>query len=179
MPINPNSLTYEGIIFFIGFMGCGKSRLGKKLAANTNRPFIDLDALIEQNESKTITQIFDEIGENKFRELEKTTLQNSHFPPNAIVSTGGGAPCFFDNMQWMNAHGLTFFIDTPIPILASRLIKGKAIRPLIANKTEQQLINYIETKLLERRPYYQKATISLAQADITPEIVIEKINKIF
>jgi shikimate kinase len=176
---HPTPLTYNGIIFFIGFMGCGKSRLGKKLAAKTNRPFIDLDALIEQNEGKTITQIFSEIGENKFRELEKTSLQNSTFPSNAIVSTGGGAPCFFDNMQWMNAHGLTFFLDRPIAILASRLINGKSKRPLIEGKTQQELLNYIETKLIERRPYYQKATISLQQADITPEMVIETINKKF
>jgi len=171
-----DTLLYNGIIFFIGFMGCGKTRLGKKLASITERPFIDLDALIEKNEGKTIAQIFADIGENNFRILEKNTLQSNKFPNNAIVSTGGGAPCFFNNMHWMNNNGLTFFLDTPIPILASRLIKGKAERPLIANKTENELINYIEVKLAERLPFYQKAAISYCKADIVSEIVIDVIN---
>ncbi len=171
-----SELNYQGIIFFIGFMGCGKTRLGKKLANKTNRPFVDLDELIAEIQGKTISQIFEEIGETGFRELEMQTLQNSPFALNAIVSTGGGAPCFYNNMDWMNANGLTFFIDTPIPILASRLINAKTKRPLIVNKSYEELIQFIDSKLLERRQFYQQAQLTLNQADVSPEMVIKLID---
>lgn len=177
MQSQETELNYQSIIFFIGFMGCGKTRLGKKLANKTNRPFVDLDELIEETQGKTVSQIFEELGETGFRELEMQTLQNSLFAPNAIISTGGGAPCFYNNMDWMNANGLTFFIDTPIPILASRLINAKTPRPLIVNKSYEELLQFIDSKLLERRPYYQQAQLTLTQADVSPETVIELINQ--
>ncbi len=178
MQSQETELNYQGIIFFIGFMGCGKTRLGKKLANKTSRPFVDLDQLIEETQAKTISQIFEQIGEVGFRELEMQTLQNTPFAPNTIVSTGGGAPCFYNNVEWMNAQGITFFIDTPIPILASRLIQAKTPRPLIVDKSYEQLLQFIESKLLERRPFYKQAKLTLNQADVSPEMVIELINNL-
>lgn len=173
MESSENVLSYEGIIFFIGFMGCGKTRLGKKIANKYNRPFIDMDALIEEQTGQTISQLFAKLGETGFREIERQTLQNSNFPSNAIVSTGGGAPCFYDNLAWMNQHGLTIFLDTPIPILASRLMSAKAERPLILGKSYEELIEFISLKLQERRPFYQQAKIVITKADVTPEMVVE------
>ena len=175
MESSENVLSYEGIIFFIGFMGCGKTRLGKKIANKYNRPFIDMDALIEEQTGQTISQLFVQFGEAGFREIESQTLQNSNFPTNAIVSTGGGAPCFYDNINWMNAHGLTMFLDTPTPILASRLMNAKTERPLITGKSHEELMDFITTKLQERKPFYQQAKIVLTQADISPEMVVEAI----
>jgi shikimate kinase len=169
-------LSLQGIIFLIGFMGCGKTRLGKKMANKFNRPFIDLDTLIEEQSGQTIPQIFAQYGETHFREIEKQTLQNTVFPENAIISTGGGAPCFFDNINWMNANGLTIFLDTPIPILASRLMNAKTERPLILGKTHEELIDFIAVKLQERRPFYQQAKVVLAQADVSPEMVADAID---
>lgn len=172
------TLNYQGIIFLIGFMGCGKTRLGKKLASKTNRPFVDLDELIEEKQGKTIIQIFENLGENGFRELEMQTLQNTKFDSNTIVSTGGGAPCFYDNIAWMNAHGLTIFLDTPMVILAHRLINAKTPRPLIINKSFDELLLFIEKKILERRPFYQQAQKCLPNADVTPEMVEKLIDGI-
>ena len=171
-----NVFSYQGIIFLIGFMGCGKTSLGKKMASKFNRPFIDLDALIEEQSAQTIPQLFAQHGENGFRNIESRTLQNATFPLNAIVSTGGGAPCFYDNINWMNAHGLTMFLDTPIPILASRLMNAKTERPLITGKSHEELMDFITTKLQERKPFYQQAKIVLTQADISPEMVLEAIS---
>jgi shikimate kinase len=176
MESSENLFSYPRIIFFIGFMGCGKTRLGKKMANKFNLPFIDLDTLIEEQSEQTIPEIFAQYGETGFREIEKQTLQNTAFPLNAIISTGGGAPCFYDNINWMNAHGLTIFLDTPIPILASRLMNAKTERPLIVGKTHEELMGFITTKLQERRPFYQQAKIVLTQADVTPEMVVEAID---
>lgn len=173
METQQNTLKYQGIIFLIGFMGCGKTQLGKKLAAKTNRQFVDLDELIEEKQAKTISQIFTDFGENEFRALEMETLQKTPFTSNSIVSTGGGTPCFYDNIAWMNANGLTIFLDTPIIILAHRLINAKTPRPLILTKSFDELLQFIKNKLLERRPFYEQAKINLTNADVTPEMVIQ------
>jgi shikimate kinase len=169
-------LSFKGIIFLIGFMGCGKTRLGKKMANKFNLPFIDLDTLIEEQSGQTIPEIFSQYGETGFREIEKKTLQNTSFPANSIISTGGGAPCFYDNMNWMNTHGLAVFLDTPIPVLASRLMVAKTERPLITGKSHQELMDFITTKLQDRRPFYQQAKVVLTQTDVTPEMVVEALN---
>ena len=93
-----------GLVFLIGFMGCGKTTLGKKLAARLQYPFIDLDEVLEQQVGMKITQYFKEHGETRFRELESSVLKGAEYPENAIVSTGGGLPCFFDNRQHFNSN---------------------------------------------------------------------------
>ncbi len=163
-------------IFFIGFMGCGKSRMGKKLAAKLDRPFIDLDHQMENIFGLTIPQMFEAYGENGFREKERDTLQNPDYDKDIIVSTGGGAPCFFDNMDWMNQNGMTVFIDTPTTALADRLINARVERPLIKGKSYNELIYFIENKMIERRPFYEKAQIILKGVDLTPEMVIEQLG---
>src|SRR5690349_8405249 len=105
-------------IFLIGFMGCGKSTMGKKLAVKLGYDFIDLDHQIEKNLGTTITAYFAENGEEAFRKLESETLKNFDYPSNSIIATGGGAPCFFDNMDWMNANGLSIYIEMPAAALA-------------------------------------------------------------
>lgn len=176
--LNPQ-LNYQGMLFLIGFMGCGKTRLGKNLAKVTNRPFVDLDELIEEKAGKSISQIFEDLGETGFRELEMKTLQNSFFAHNTIVSTGGGAPCFYNNMAWINTHGISFFIDTPVAILASRLTNAKTPRPLIIGKTQAHLLQYINDKLKQRLPFYNQAHLKLTLADVSPKIVIDMLNCYF
>ena len=156
-------------IFLIGYMGCGKSRMGKKLSAHLDRPFIDLDELIQAKQNATIPEIFAARGESGFREIERDTLQKSAIADDAIVSTGGGAPCFFDNMEWMNKNGLTIFIDPPEKVLADRLIKAKTERPLIKGKSHEELLAFIHEKLQERRPFYEQAAIQLKGVDLTIE----------
>ncbi|MFD1629439.1 shikimate kinase [Pseudopedobacter beijingensis] len=164
-------------IFLVGYMGCGKTRMGKKLSAKLNRPFIDLDVLIETTQQASIPDIFVQKGENHFREIERDTLQQSAIAEDAIVSTGGGAPCFFDNMEWMNNNGITIFIDPPEKVLADRLIAAKTERPLIKGKSKEELLEFIKEKLKERRPFYEQARIKLDGVDLTPDDVIAALEK--
>ncbi|MEJ2884511.1 shikimate kinase [Pedobacter sp. GR22-6] len=146
-------------IFLIGFMGCGKSTLGKKLAAKMAYDFIDLDHQLEKEVGTTVGRYFAEHGEAAFREQERKTLQNYAYPANVVVATGGGAPCYFDNMDWMNENGTTVYISLSPLALAKRLENGKDKRPLLKDLDEAQMVSFIEGKLAEREDFYQRATI--------------------
>lgn len=152
-------------IFLIGFMGCGKTYSGKRLAARLGFPFIDLDDWIESNLQMTIGEIFLKKGEAAFRIIERDALREMLRFPEGVIACGGGAPCFFDNMAWMNAHGLTIYLDTPVSILSRRLAAEKARRPLIAEITENELEEFIEKKLQERTVFYEQATICYRQKE--------------
>ena len=158
-------------------MGCGKSKLGEGLATKINQPFIDLDDMVEAKYQMSVPELFTAFGENGFREREKEVLQKSAIANEAIVATGGGAPCFFDNMAWMNKNGLTIFIDSPVKVLADRLIKARVERPLIKGKSYEELIEFIDMKLKDRRPFYEQAHIILKGVDMNPEILLAAINK--
>jgi len=118
-------------IYLVGFMGSGKSHWGKRLAEHLGRPFFDLDEVIEAGEGLTVSTLFSSIGENGFRELERRYLHQMEHQPPSIVATGGGTPCFFDNMAWMNAQGTTVYLKISMPILHQRLVAGKGKRPLL------------------------------------------------
>jgi len=144
-------------IYLMGFMGCGKSYLGKQLAQSLGWDFLDMDDFLEANEGLSISQIFAEGGETLFRQLERNYLQATYDFENTVVATGGGAPCFFDNVDWMNTHGLTIYLKTPVSILVDRLKSETNHRPLLAGKTDMELSDFIKTKLAERSPFYQQA----------------------
>ena len=158
-------------------MGCGKSKLGKGLAAKINQPFIDLDDMVAAKYQMTIPELFAAHGENGFREREKDVLQNSAITKNAIIATWGGAPCFFDNMEWMNKNGLTVFIDSPVKVLADRLINARVERPLVKGKSYEELVEFIDMKLKERRPFYEQAHVILKGLDLNPEIILAAIDE--
>ena len=144
--------------FLVGFMGCGKTTWGKKLAAKSGYPFIDLDSILEARTGMTITKYFAAFGEDAFRQLEAEVLKETDYPENVVVSTGGGLPCFFNNMEWMNKYGQTIYIKLSAKTLADRLENGKISRPLLMNKKGDDLIAFISDKLAERETYYLKAT---------------------
>lgn len=156
-------------IFLIGFMGCGKSTMGKKLAQKLGYTFIDLDHEIEKQLGTTIAEYFASHGENAFRKLESDTLKTFDYPANAVVATGGGAPCFFDNMDWMNENGLSVYIEMPASALAKRLESGKDKRPLLKDLNEVQMIEFIEGKLNERNVFYKRALISINGISLTAD----------
>lgn len=155
------------LIFLIGYMGSGKTTAGKKLAQALGYEFVDVDDLIELKEGKTIAQLFDAEGEDCFREIEKQVLQATFNKNNAVISTGGGAPCFFDNMEQMNKHGKTIYIELEPRVLAERLKNEKNERPLIKNKTDEKLLSFIEATLAKRNPYYKKAQKIVEGANLT------------
>lgn len=145
------------LIYLIGFMGSGKSTIGKELANKLSYDFVDLDKIIEDNEELSVRDIFHKRGENEFRRLEYKYLRHESLIENAVISTGGGTACFFNNMHYMNQSGITIFLDVDIPTLAKRLLKDKEKRPLIARFKKEQLLEYLEIKLKERIFHYKKS----------------------
>lgn len=138
-------------------MGSGKSYTALRLSRLLGIPFLDLDEWIVTAEGRPIPAIFRDSGEDYFREQEARELRTMDRLPRAIIATGGGTPCHHDNMDWMTAHGVTVFLDVPPPLLVQRLRGTEAERPLLQSIPD--LRRFIETKLAERRPYYEKAQI--------------------
>lgn len=152
-------------IYLIGFMGSGKSTLGKRLKSELEWDFIDLDDYFEDRYQVTIKQYFAENGEATFRDAEKKMLDEVSRMDRVIIATGGGTPCFFNNMQRMNDTGLTIYIKLSVETLAGRLSAARQVRPLVAGKTGDELQQYIQDKLQERIPYYEQAKV-IADGDV-------------
>ncbi len=176
------------IIFLVGFMGSGKSHDGKLLSEELGLPFIDLDKWIEEKEGATISTIFSTKGEAYFRSREREAIKEvyqsisdkSKNTPGfsgfkGIVATGGGAPCFFDNMDWMNQHGVTIWLDLPVEIIVDRLKNEKSKRPLLADKNDDELKAFIAAKLNERSSFYALAAIRIKEIPNT-DLLIQKIK---
>lgn len=158
-------------------MGSGKTTLAKKLANKLDIPFIDTDEEIVREIGMSITEYFQLHGENKFRELEREQLQKTA-NQNAIISTGGGSPCFFDNMQWMNNNGTSVYLKMSPKSLFDRLSQSKPNkRPILIGKTEQELFDFISEKLIEREPFYSQAQIVIDQISTSVEELIEILNQ--
>lgn len=138
-------------------MGAGKSFWSRFLAKKLNYIAFDLDDVIIDNAGMSIAQIFDEKGEAYFRQLEAATLKDFKDKDNFLLATGGGTPCFYDNMEWMNQNGQTIWIDESTDVLVKRLKPEKTHRPLLANLSDEELSQFLNAKLEERAPFYKKA----------------------
>lgn len=150
----------EHPIFLIGFMGAGKSTVGKRLAKRLNRSFTDTDQRIEEANGCSISAFFDQYGEHRFREVENRLLKKLiESEKNTLISVGGGLPCYYDNMQLMNEHGTTIYLHRPAKELFQRLRQNRDKRPLINQKSDDELLTYIEQKLAERARFYEQAHI--------------------
>ncbi len=145
-------------IFLIGYMGCGKTTLGRALAKATGRPFYDLDFYIEQRFHSSVSQLFEQRGEEGFRQLEKVMLREVGEFDNAIVSCGGGTPCFFDNMDYMLARGRVIWLHATPERLCERLAVSRNKRPLLSSLSDSELFDFIKLGLETRRPYYERAS---------------------
>lgn len=144
-------------IILIGYMGAGKTTIGKALAKELGLDFYDLDWYIEDRFHKTVAQIFAEKGEEGFRDIERHMLHEAAEFENVVVACGGGTPCFFDNMEYMNRQGETVYLNASPHALKEHLLMGKSQRPLIQGKTPEELEQYIQQTLEVRRPYYEQA----------------------
>lgn len=166
-------------IYLVGYMGCGKSTIGRQIADILSFNFVDLDKFIEERHFKSVPTIFAEEGEAAFREKEKLALLEVSQFEDIIIATGGGAPCFFDNMDFMNANGVTIYIAPETEVLATRLLNSKTERPLIAGKKRAELITFINQALIIRAPFYEKATITIRdQQDLDPQFVVSAIQSL-
>lgn len=138
-------------------MGSGKSTFGKKLSEKLGYTLLDTDQAMEAIEKKSVSEIFQEKGEEYFRRLEADVLHSSVMQQKIIISCGGGTPCYFDNMDWMNERGLTVYLKMPAEILFGRLRERKTKRPLIAKLSDPELKDFIFQKLSEREIFYLKS----------------------
>ena len=163
-------------VFLLGFMGTGKTYWGRIWATQQNLRFFDLDTEIEKHTGLTIPQIFEQHGEDHFREQERERLHSFDKEDHFILSTGGGTPCFYNNMQWMNENGLTIYLETPLAVLKERLLKEKIHRPLIKQLDGQGIERFIETSIQKRKEYYQQAHIILSTESIS-DITFDEIKR--
>ena len=160
-------------------MGCGKSYIGRPLAAKLSFQFVDVDDIIENTEGGTIAQVFEGQGETYFRQLESDTLKRLDKWENIVIATGGGAACFHDNMDWMNENGLTIYLKASPELLLSRLKNETNQRPLLAGRTDADLLGFIENKLSERASYYETAALIIEQTNDGEGIVVDIINALY
>lgn len=144
-------------IILIGFMGAGKTTIGRQLALALGLQFYDLDWYIEMRYHKKVSEIFAEEGEEHFRDLERRMLHEVAEFEDVVISCGGGTPCFGDNMQYMNQQAETVYLKLEPEVLAMHLAMGRTVRPLILNKTGDELLSYIKETLKAREPFYNQA----------------------
>lgn len=151
-------------IYLVGMPSSGKSTLGKELARNLpGYTFTDMDRLIETREQKTVSEIFSNYGEAHFREIEKKTLHSFQPDQSMVIATGGGVPCFNDNMDFIKTNGISIFLHVDVNDLAKRLYKAQGNnRPLLdKSQTEEVVIATIKKTFEERLSFYQQADIQV------------------
>lgn len=148
-------------IILIGYMGSGKTTVGKALSKETGMMFYDLDWYIESRMRKTVAQIFAEKGEEGFRKIEHNMLHEVAEFEDVIISCGGGTPCFFDNIDYINQQGEVVYLKATPEVLYRHLLMGKTERPLIKNKTPEELVAYITEQVAKREEFYNKARYTL------------------
>lgn len=157
-------------------MGAGKTYWGQLWAKQHHLRFFDLDNEIEKHTGLTIPQIFEQHGETYFREQERERLLSFEKEDHFILSTGGGTPCFYNNMLWMNENGLTIYLDTPLPALKERLLKEKMHRPLIKQLDDQAIEDFIKSSIQKRKEYYNQSHIILSTESIS-DITFDEIKR--
>ncbi|MFM2393564.1 MAG: shikimate kinase [Bacteroidota bacterium] len=159
------------VIFLIGLPCSGKSTLGKNLSEKLNYAFIDLDTEVCKYANKSILEIINEGGEESFRNYEKTCLQNLNLEKDVIVSTGGGTPCFYDNIEWMNKNGITVFLNPELSEILLRLQSSNSERPLLNNSLE-----YLTQIKNERDVYYKQAKVEISSTENIEKIISKIFN---
>lgn len=162
-------------IFLIGFMGSGKSTIGNQLARQLGWQFVDSDKSITDQTGLSIPEIFSIYGEKWFRQKERELLQSFSAGENTVIATGGGMPCFSDNMDLMNRQGITVYLRIPPEILWERLQYGHKERPLLQNKSQEELSLYINETLEKREHFYMKAALIIDAGNKSAEHVVRLI----
>lgn len=166
-------------IILMGYMGSGKTTVGRALAQSLGRPFYDLDWYIESRMRKTVKQIFDERGEDGFRTIERNMLHEVAEFEDVVISLGGGTPCFFDNIDYLNQQGETVYLKCTPDVLAKHLSMGKTVRPLLLGKSPEEVRVFIEEQLQKREAFYKQAkhTVDVTLMDNYDKIQIS-VNKL-
>lgn len=164
-------------IFLIGMMGAGKSYWAKHIAKWIKSAAYDLDALIEMNEEKSVSEIFEEEGEAHFRKVETKILKWFKEKKKFVLATGGGTPNFNGNIEWMKKEGLVIWLDASLELMLERVLEEKAKRPLIAQLSKEAIKSFMQEKLVERNSAYQQAHYRVSQEQITESYLKKLIQK--
>lgn len=174
--LSASNLSFPDRIYLIGFMGSGKSTIGRLLAKKLNYTFVDMDLDIESEQGSTISDLF-EIGEKYFRGLEAEKIRTLSLRHRTVISTGGGTPCYYDNMDVINFSGISVYLDCDVDSLYDRL-SGSKHRPLLTNLSRAELRSFIASKLAERNEYYQRADVMVDGTKSASEVLDQIINVI-
>lgn len=164
-------------IFIIGFMGSGKTHWGRIWSAKEKLSFFDLDSEVENAFKMSVGAIFEEKGEEKFRELERYHLRKFASKKNFILATGGGTPCFDENLEWMKLHGKVFYLKAEPEFILEKVLNEVEKRPLLKNVNSSELLFFIQKKLAEREPEYSKANVILKAEELTENSLSPYINE--
>lgn len=164
-------------IFLIGYMGAGKTTVGKELSEQLGLSFIDLDCYIEGRYHRTVGQLFVEKGEEAFRDIERRMLREVATFEDILVSTGGGVPCFFDNMEFMNGVGTTVYLKVSVGELTKRLEVCKNTRPVLKGRSGEELRKFISESLEKREPFYTKASVLFEAEEMLTDQDVHTISK--
>ncbi|WP_165044599.1 shikimate kinase [Dysgonomonas sp. ZJ709] len=161
-------------IFLIGYMGTGKTTAGRELAKALGVEFVDIDHFIQARYLKSVSQLFEDVGEAEFRKIESNILKEVGEFEDVVISTGGGTPCFFDNIDYMNRVGTTIYLKASPEALSSRLNTCKEKRPLIRDKNEEELYTFVVESLQKREPFYSKADIIFETEELVNREDVDK-----
>jgi len=164
-------------IFLIGMPAVGKSTLGKQIAQKYSLQFIDMDKYIEKIQGKSISEIFSEKGEAFFRQIEAESLKELTKTQNTVIATGGGTPCFYDNMSLMLERGKVVFLDFPLEQISNRISQNPQSRPMFVGKTSTQIASKIQELYTHRRLYYQKAHYTFQNEEILWDTIAKILKK--
>ena len=167
-------------LYLIGYMGTGKSTIGRKVAKRANLPFFDTDKMVEEAEGATVADIITYAGEEYFREAERRALEQTAEVENAIISTGGGVPMWGDNQAWISEHGMSVYLKrTPEQILSRLSPHGRQKRPKFRGKSDEELLQFMHEHLAEREPIYEKADMVIDCEEVSDEEIVEKLSQVF
>lgn len=163
-------------IYIVGFMGVGKTTVGKKLANKLGWNFIDTDILFEEKYKLNIDTFFEKYGEDLFRKLEHEVLLSTFSLTNCVISTGGGMPCHFGAMKKINNNGISIYLSMNENAILNRLSSSKQRRPLVINKTDEELRLFISTMLAKRIPFYSMAKLTMSAISINIDLIVENLK---
>lgn len=163
------------LVYIVGYMGTGKTTIGQTISARLGYAFLDLDSFIEEKYKLTIVSFFNKFDEEIFRKVESETLKDTTRLTDTVIATGGGTPCFFDNMDLINQNGVSVYLKNPVEILYERLTSSKKKRPLLVGKTSPAIMDYIREQLAFREPFYLKSKIIADCNDLNMDELIHSI----
>ena len=163
-------------VYLIGYMGCGKSTVGRKISRFAHMRFVDTDTMVEQNEGATVADVITYQGEEYFRKAERRALEKSAENESAIISTGGGLPVWGDNQKWIAEHGISVYLKrTPEQILSRLSPYGRQKRPRFRGLSDEELLQFMHNHLAEREPIYSKADVVVDCSEVSDWDIVDRL----